>query len=205
MDHREVHKSLLKQSFSPLLRPDGFTEADWAFLQKYGAWLHALMHGDIEPITKEQVHFIQVCNEMAPPISEPERIWKNYQNEVKSFKIIQRLVEKKISYKEAHLELTRFAMPPFSSSEARKWIDEERCKLEDAFARLERSVARTDEPYARVILRIKSLASRGNKLAKMWMLANAWRFEDDSDSKLSRKNTVWEKGRLHHVTHVFRG
>lgn len=205
MDHREVHKRLLKQSFSPLLRPDGFTEADWAYLQKYGAWLHALMYGDIEPITKEQIHFIQVCNDMTPPISEPERIWKSYRNEVRSFKIIQRLGEKKIAYKEAHLELTKLAMPPFSSSEATKWIDKERCKLENAFARLERSVAHPDEPYARVILRIESLASRGNKLAKMWLLANARASEDDSDHKPSQKNTVWEKGRIHHVRHVFRG
>jgi len=52
-----------------------FPPEELAALSDYGNWLEALATGAIQPVTREQEHFLQVDREEAEPATVHERAW----------------------------------------------------------------------------------------------------------------------------------
>jgi len=72
------HKQYLRKEFPLITRLDEFSEAEIVYLRKYGAWLAALMNGDIEPITEKQNLFRETCLGDRHPVLEHELLWRRY-------------------------------------------------------------------------------------------------------------------------------
>lgn len=73
--NRSDHIRYRRMKFQPNI-PDGlFSPDEMQILSSYGAWLAALMHGQIEPETEAQRHFVSVCRGTASPESEYELVW----------------------------------------------------------------------------------------------------------------------------------
>jgi uncharacterized protein YifE (UPF0438 family) len=71
-DHRELLK---RRDFVLGCDAPNFTSADRDLLMRYGHWLTGLSTGQIQPITPEQEHFVQVAHEEAEPETDFEDAW----------------------------------------------------------------------------------------------------------------------------------
>lgn len=74
-DHREY----LTLKFVTDVDLSIYAPSDRAFLEKYGAWLKALMLRKIKPITDAQRAFIDFCYGKRRPETEAEHVWKRHQ------------------------------------------------------------------------------------------------------------------------------
>jgi uncharacterized protein YifE (UPF0438 family) len=90
------------------LRCDKSLIADHALeiLMNYGGWFEALTAGKIQPIAKAQEHFIEVSRRQAKPSTDPEKIWRMYQNMVAwQSKIDEMDYQALLEYKDSYLNL----------------------------------------------------------------------------------------------------
>jgi uncharacterized protein YifE (UPF0438 family) len=74
----EAHKAKLREPFTPACNTQVFSEAELELLERYGAWLGALMRGEIEPESERQRRFLLVCNGEIPPSGEVQKVWCKY-------------------------------------------------------------------------------------------------------------------------------
>jgi hypothetical protein len=56
-----------------------FPKEEIDFLEQYGIWLTALANGDIEPFTKKQTEFVEVCRGERKPFEMWEKAWSKFQ------------------------------------------------------------------------------------------------------------------------------
>jgi uncharacterized protein YifE (UPF0438 family) len=71
-DHRVY---LQQRPFAFLCSISVFPPEELEALSQYGNWLEALVAGKIQPITKEQEHFLKVDRDEAKPATVCERAW----------------------------------------------------------------------------------------------------------------------------------
>ena len=78
MSGESVHRRCLQEQF--VLDVDGavFSAEELDLLVKFGNWLRALESGAIQPISREQNHFLQVVAEKAEPLNTIEAVWLKY-------------------------------------------------------------------------------------------------------------------------------
>lgn len=74
-DHREY----LSLKFVTDVDLSTYPLNDREFLEKYGAWLKALMLRKVEPITDAQHAFVEFCYGKRRPETEAEHIWRRHQ------------------------------------------------------------------------------------------------------------------------------
>ena len=75
----DAHKQLINKEFK--LTPQeisSLSDDNLAAIKKYGVWMSALENGEIKPITKEQVRFLDVCKGFQKPSNIIEVAWYNY-------------------------------------------------------------------------------------------------------------------------------
>jgi len=77
------HKAFRKKMFRPVCSTGIFSADEVEFLKNYGAWLEALTHGEIQPYTPAQEHFVQMANGDVEPNTLHEQIWWRYQERCK--------------------------------------------------------------------------------------------------------------------------
>lgn len=73
----EDHKAHLAKRFYPLGVDNVaiFSQDEAELLSRYGFWLEALAHGQIQPVTSAQEQFVQVHHGVAKADSVFERAW----------------------------------------------------------------------------------------------------------------------------------
>ena len=69
---------LVRRGFRPACSLNNFHESEVALIIKYGAWLSALMNGDLPVDNKNRKHFLSVCQGDRDPKSDIERAWSKY-------------------------------------------------------------------------------------------------------------------------------
>jgi uncharacterized protein YifE (UPF0438 family) len=75
--HRN-HRAYIGQPFEPKCPLEGFSEAERAILNEYGAWMQAMHNVEVEPVTEAQRHFFEVCADLVEPETVFERVWVKY-------------------------------------------------------------------------------------------------------------------------------
>ncbi|MCW7551602.1 DUF413 domain-containing protein [Endozoicomonas gorgoniicola] len=74
---REQHIKFIGKSLSDIASIGWLlTVRERNVLQKYGAWMEALMNGSLQPVTEEQEHFISAASGKIKATTEYELIWK---------------------------------------------------------------------------------------------------------------------------------
>lgn len=84
-DLLQHHRSVRRRQFSDFGTWDGLANSERNLLSRYGAWLQALAESELEPITPQQLNFVEVCRGRAEPRSEFELVWVKYQANRKVF------------------------------------------------------------------------------------------------------------------------
>ena len=59
-------------------RSGDFTRSQANILETMGVAMKDLHEGRRAPATDEEVRFVEVCQDLVPPLSEPERTWASY-------------------------------------------------------------------------------------------------------------------------------
>lgn len=75
----EDHKRYLSLKFVTEVDLTPYPQADREFLERYGAWLNALMIRKIEPTTSAQHDFLEFCWGRRHPATDAEKLWKRHQ------------------------------------------------------------------------------------------------------------------------------
>ncbi len=60
------------------MRSGDFTRSQASILEALGTALKDLHEGHREPTTDEELHFVEVCQEKVPPMTDVERAWQAY-------------------------------------------------------------------------------------------------------------------------------
>ena len=126
MSDTEKHKEYLRLRFSPEIPLDAFDKEESDIILKYGSWLNALMRGKIIPFTKEQVHFVGMCNGKVSPKTKIEIIWRRYRLEVlfkNTLKMDKALSNGQGSYAKVRKSMEKIAK--MGCENARKWLRKE--------------------------------------------------------------------------------
>lgn len=78
LNSHDEHRALVGQHLSDLAHIGYMlTEQERATLGRYGAWMEALIHGEILPFTLDQKRFILVGEGRLDAEAEFEKLWKN--------------------------------------------------------------------------------------------------------------------------------
>jgi uncharacterized protein YifE (UPF0438 family) len=117
------HRKYLDKTWTQIAARSLFTDAEAEYLMKYGNWLRALMNDHIQPTTKAQRHFIQVCAGKKAATADYEQLWMRYQLELACQKTKHDLSTNEIAYAVARERISRLAA--IGSVAAKNWLEAE--------------------------------------------------------------------------------
>jgi uncharacterized protein YifE (UPF0438 family) len=86
----EEHHVHLSADFPCDVSISNFSESERRYIDIYGALLQRLMIEEIEPVTKQEIQFVEMCRGNEHPHTELERVWKKYRLEV-MYDVAQRM------------------------------------------------------------------------------------------------------------------
>ena len=69
------HQAFCGKRMMVEVNPGIFSKEELDFLEQYGFWLAALANGAIEPFTKEQTEFVEVCRGEREAVKMWEKAW----------------------------------------------------------------------------------------------------------------------------------
>ena len=78
MHPSKEHLHLFDAAYECEVSLAGYSNREKEILETNGAWLDALMFGEITPDTKEQEHFVSMCYGEVHPANPIEKAWKKY-------------------------------------------------------------------------------------------------------------------------------